>query len=176
MGLTDKRKAFVDEYFKDWNATQAAIRAGYSESTAYSQGARLLKNVEIAEAIQEKINERAMSAEEVLDRLADQARGVDSSYYNGALGMLYLDAEKLIADGKAHLIKKVHYDKDGDLSSVELYDSQAALVHLGRHHKLFTDKVDMTSGGQPIKGYVGVSPDDWDADGGDSDNEDPDAE
>jgi len=45
--LKDKRKAFAREYPKDWNATQAAIRAGYSPKTAYSQGQRLLKNVEV---------------------------------------------------------------------------------------------------------------------------------
>lgn len=171
MGLTDKRQKFIDEYLKCWNASEAARRAGYSERSAGAMGHDLLKIPEIKAAIQEKINERAMGRDEVLDRLAEQARGVDSSYYNGTLGMLYLDAEKLIEDGKAHLIKKVHYDKEGGLSSIELYDSQAALVHLGRHHQLFSDKLDVTSGGKPIKGYVGISPDDWDADD-DGDTED----
>jgi phage terminase small subunit len=45
--LKEKRKVFAAEYVKDWNATQAAIRAGYSLKTAYSQGQRLLKNVEV---------------------------------------------------------------------------------------------------------------------------------
>jgi len=45
--LKDKRKVFAAEYVKDWNATQAAFRAGYSPKTAYSQGQRLLKNVEV---------------------------------------------------------------------------------------------------------------------------------
>ena len=45
--LTDKQKAFCQEYIKDYNATQAAKRAGYSQKTAYSQGQRLLKNVEV---------------------------------------------------------------------------------------------------------------------------------
>lgn len=49
--LTDKQQAFVLEYIKDKNATRAAKAAGYSESTAYSQGQRLLKNVEVAAAI-----------------------------------------------------------------------------------------------------------------------------
>ena len=44
--LTDKKKAFCREYVKDWNATQAAIRTGYSPKIAYSQGQRLLKDVE----------------------------------------------------------------------------------------------------------------------------------
>ena len=45
--MTPKQQRFIDEYLIDLNATQAAIRAGYSEKTAYSMGSRLLKNVEI---------------------------------------------------------------------------------------------------------------------------------
>ena len=50
-GFNGKRRRFVEEYIKDLNATQAAIRAGYSEKTAGQQGFRLLKNVQIAKAI-----------------------------------------------------------------------------------------------------------------------------
>ena len=49
--LNDRQGLFVSEYIKDMNATQAAIRAGYSKKTAYSQGQRLLKNVEIKKAV-----------------------------------------------------------------------------------------------------------------------------
>ena len=52
MSLTPKQARFVEEYLIDLNATAAAKRAGYSERTAYAQGQRLLKNVEIAVAIQ----------------------------------------------------------------------------------------------------------------------------
>lgn len=57
--LTPRQAAFIREYLLDLNATQAAIRAGYSEKTAYSQGQRLLKNAEIQEAVQEAQAERA---------------------------------------------------------------------------------------------------------------------
>ena len=50
--LTMKQKAFADEYVKNGgNATQAAISAGYSAKTAYSQGQRLLKKVDVADYI-----------------------------------------------------------------------------------------------------------------------------
>lgn len=51
--LNAKQRAFTVEYIKDKNATQAAIRAGYSEKTAYSMGVQLLKKLEIAQAIEE---------------------------------------------------------------------------------------------------------------------------
>ena len=50
--LTAKQEKFCYEYVIDLNATQAALRAGYSEKTAYSSGSRLLKDVEIQKFIQ----------------------------------------------------------------------------------------------------------------------------
>jgi phage terminase small subunit len=57
--MTPKQAAFVREYLIDLNATQAAIRAGYSEETAKQQGSRLLTNVDVAKAISEAQTERA---------------------------------------------------------------------------------------------------------------------
>nr|DAG31478.1 MAG TPA: Terminase small subunit [Caudoviricetes sp.] len=57
--LTDKQQRFVSEYLIDLNATQAAIRAGYSPKTANEQGARLLANVSIQEAISKAMAERS---------------------------------------------------------------------------------------------------------------------
>lgn len=51
--LTEQQKLFCKEYVKDFNATQAATRAGYSENTAHAQGCRLLKHVKAAEYIEE---------------------------------------------------------------------------------------------------------------------------
>lgn len=53
-GLSPKQQRFVDEYLVDSNATQAAIRAGYSAKTAEQQGSRLLRNVQVAAAIEER--------------------------------------------------------------------------------------------------------------------------
>jgi len=53
MNITGKQAKFISEYTKDFNATQAAIRAGYSPKTAYSIGQRLLKNVEVQAAMKE---------------------------------------------------------------------------------------------------------------------------
>lgn len=70
--LNAKQQAFVAEFLVDLNATQAAIRAGYSEKTAYSQGQRLLKNVEVDAAIKAAQAERAEKTQRTaLDVLKD---------------------------------------------------------------------------------------------------------
>lgn len=77
MALTPKQKLFVDEYLVDLNATQAAIRAGYSEKTAYSIGNENLMKPEIAKAIQnaqQKRQERTEITQDcVVQEIADNA-------------------------------------------------------------------------------------------------------
>lgn len=70
--LTAKQEAFVREYLIDLNATQAAIRAGYSAETAYSQGQRLLKHVEVASAISKGQAKAAKRAEITVQSLAEE--------------------------------------------------------------------------------------------------------
>ena len=76
--LTPKQQRFVEEYLIDLNATQAAIRAGYSERTANEQGSRLLANVSISEAIaeaQEKLSNKAqVTVEMVVQGLLNEAK------------------------------------------------------------------------------------------------------
>ena len=73
--FTEKQQRFIDEYLVDLNATQAAIRAGYSERTASAQGSRLLTNVNIRARIEELKKTRAdrlnLDAYWVLKRLMD---------------------------------------------------------------------------------------------------------
>lgn len=59
--LTAKQQRFADEYLLDCNATQAAIRAGYSSKTANEQGSRLLTNVSVQKELQQRISERQKS-------------------------------------------------------------------------------------------------------------------
>lgn len=63
MALTDKQKRFVQEYLKDCNATQAAIRAGYSEDNAGAIGHENLKKLEIKEALTEAKKQLAEAAQ-----------------------------------------------------------------------------------------------------------------
>lgn len=138
MGFTKKQRVFIEEYLKCWNATEAALRAGYSERTAYSIGSENLSKPEIKDEIDRRVKEKTMSADEVLTRLAEQARNEQALYI---MPGGYVDLPQLIADGKQHLIKGIKDTKYGQV--VEFVDSQAALFQIGRHHKLFTDRVEM---------------------------------
>lgn len=77
--MNAKQRKFADEYLIDCNATQAAIWAGYNEKTAYSQGQRMLKNVEVKAYIDEQLerlhNEKTADAQEVLEYLTAVMRG-----------------------------------------------------------------------------------------------------
>ena len=83
MELTPKQRRFVDEYQVDLNATQAAIRAGYSAKTAHVQGPRLLGNVGVASAIQAaqiEVSKRTeVTVDDVVAGLLAEAKGKEDS-------------------------------------------------------------------------------------------------
>lgn len=142
MALTQKQRKFVEEYLVCWCGAEAARRAGYSARghSAWTLGCRQLKRDDVQALIRQRITEKAMTADEVLSRLAEQARGEQAAYLR-ADGTV--DLERLLADGKGHLVKATKWTQRGDLV-VEFYDAQAALVQLGRHLALFTDNVNVT--------------------------------
>ena len=77
-GLSPKQQRFVEEYLVDLNGTQAAIRAGYSESNARSQASRMLSNVNIQEAIAEGAKARSkrtkIDQDWVIDHLVENVK------------------------------------------------------------------------------------------------------
>lgn len=130
MALNEKQKQFYKEYIIDTNATQSAIRAGYSKKTAYSQGQRLLKNVEgqkyLAELMAEKESKLIADQDEVLKYLTSVLRGESKS-------------EEIVVEGigdgmsEARTIDKAPSEKD-KLKAAEL---------LGKRYGLYTEKIDM---------------------------------
>lgn len=155
--LTGKQKAFVDAYLGEanFNATKAARIARYDsddDNVLAAIGSQNLRKLKVAEKISQRLSESAMTPDEVLARLAEIARG-DHRHYMCIDGTL--DIEQLVQDGKAHLIKSIRPNQHGTI--YEFCDMQGALVQLGKHHGLFTDRIDHNVKGQVI--LVGIDPD-----------------
>ena len=141
MELTNKRKVFVAEYLKTWNASEAARRAGYKHP--HSQGSRLLGIVEVAKEIQQRLDENKLGADEVLRRLGDIARTDLGPYVRvGIMGNVEVNLEDLKKAGLTHLIKGITPTKHG--ARIEFHDAAQALQLIGKHHKLFTEMVEVT--------------------------------
>lgn len=157
MGLTNKQRVFVEEYLRCWNATEAALVAGYADRSARQQGSRLLTNDDIAAEIKLRVAEKAMTADEVLIRLAQHARGDMGDFLDISSMSFQVDLSGAVEKKLTHLIKKVKQrttttirnDEETETHDIEieLYDAQSALVQLGRVHGLFTDKSDMNLSG-----------------------------
>lgn len=129
MKLTDKQKRFCDEYLIDLNATQAAIRAGYSKKTAFIIANENLKKPYIKGYIDERLKQledkRIAKADEVLKYLTSVMRNE-------------VKEEVVVVEGKgdgcssARTIKK-------DMSAK---DRNKAAELLGKRYRLFVDKVE----------------------------------
>jgi len=120
------------------NATKAATGAGYSKRSAASLGSKTCANPAVRAAISERLDELAMTSKEVLGRLAEQGRALYADFIDEA-GIVDLKALK--AAGLMRLVKKISGAK-AESRVVEFYDSQSALVWVGKHHRLFTEKVE----------------------------------
>lgn len=141
--LTTKQRLFVEFYLADPNGTQAAKKAGYkgTDNALGVMAKKLLSNAKILALVSKRVTDAVMSADEVLRRLSEHASASLADVLTED-GVFNLATAK--ANGKDHLLKKlkVRYDKEGTTHEYEIHDPQAALVHLGRYHKLFTDKTE----------------------------------
>jgi hypothetical protein len=139
--LNPRQKKFLAAYLVNGgNATAAAREAGYANARV--EGYRLTRVPAISAAIKEHLDAAAMSAEEVLARLADHARGDLADFIDiGRSGRWKLDLKKAEKLGLLHLVKKISYDRKGN-PTLELHDAQAALQLLAKHHGLLTEKVE----------------------------------
>jgi phage terminase small subunit len=145
MSFTPKQARFVEEYLIDLNATQAAIRAGYSAKNADKIGPELLGKTRVAEAIEKAIAERSQRTEitqdQVLKELALIGFANAGNYFDwGPDGVSLLDKGDL-TEAQRSVVAEVSQTKTehGGTIRLKLHDKQAALVNLGRHLGLFTD-------------------------------------
>lgn len=157
--LTPKQRLFVAEYLKDLNATQAAIRAGYSAKTANEQGARLLAHVSVRQAVDlgmaTRVNEIKVDANYVLQRLYEMAEADINDIYadDGSLlpvkdwptvfrkGLVTgVDIEELF-EGQGKDRKKI-----GETKKPRTIDRLAVMQTLGKHIGVnaFQDQVKVT--------------------------------
>lgn len=161
--LTAKQQAFIEEYLIDLNATQAAIRAGYSAKTAYSKGQLMTKTLSahITEAQANRSKRTQITQDMVLNELAKIGFSNMLDYVsvtNG--GDLAPDFSALTRDQAAAIgevtVEEYTEGRGDDAKNVKrtkfkLSDKRAALVDMGRHLGMFKDKVEVTGAdGKPI--------------------------
>jgi phage terminase small subunit len=146
MALTKKQKRFVEEYLVDLNATQAAIRAGYSTQTAYSIGDENLKKPEIKNAIEKALAERSrrtgVNADRVILELAKIAFVNPTDVINMDEATVRGEANREDTAAISSVKVKRIPTEDGDIveREVRTYDKIKALELLGKHLGMFTDK------------------------------------
>lgn len=158
--LTNKQRVFVEEYLECWNGAEAARRAGYTGDnlTHAIIASQNLVKLNIAKYVKERIADKAMSADEVLARLGMIARGSLKPFVQtigGDDAFAWPDLATEDAQENFGLLKKIKPKKrqGGQPGNeyleteveLEILDPLKALELLGRHHKLFTDKTDLTS-------------------------------
>ena len=154
--MTNKQKRFCEEYLVDLNATQAAIRAGYSPATAGSIGNELLKKPEIRarvdKAIASQSRRTGVTADRVVRELARVAfaNSQDVVNYDDATikGAAARDDTAAVASVRVKTIPTK--DGDGVEREVRMHDKLKALELLGRHLGMFTDNLH-------LDGDVGVT-------------------
>jgi phage terminase small subunit len=147
-GLTPKQERFAVEYLKDGNATQAAIRAGYSAANADVTGPRLLGNVGIAAAIEagrEKIMAKLeISTQRVLERFERWAAADPRKAFDAGGQLLHPSA---MDEATAATVAEVEVTKRAGgeaLHKIKFVDRLAANVALARSLGMFRDNVDVS--------------------------------
>src|SRR4051795_2170385 len=141
MPLNDRQARFVAEYLLDLNATQAAVRAGYSPQSARTQAADLLTNPNIEAAIAEAQAERSRRTEVTADRvvleLARVAFGDPRRVMSWGPGGVKLRPSAALADEEAAIVAEVGETttKEGGSLRVKTVDKLGALRLLGGFYR-----------------------------------------
>lgn len=147
--LTAKQKRFVEEYLIDLNATQAAIRAGYSVESAGDIGSENLKKPDIRAHVEKALAERSkrtgVNADRVLMELARLGFVNPGKLINFDEATVKKDAAEDDLAAVASVKVKTIPTEDGDIveREVKLYDKNKSLELLGKHLGMFKDKLDI---------------------------------
>lgn len=141
--LTDKQKRFVEEYLVDLNATQAAIRAGYSEKTAGQIGEQNLKKLEIQAALSKAMEARSARTEITQDMVLRELAAIGFSDTTDFVritqgGSVKLTPTEKLTEEQRRAIASIKEGKYG--VELRLHDKLGALHLLGQHLGMFTGK------------------------------------
>lgn len=148
--MTKKQKRFVEEYLIDLNATQAAIRAGYSPESAYSIGSENLKKPEIRACIEKAMAERSKRTGVNQDRIIMELAKIgflnpkDLVNFDEATVKEEAAEEDLAAIASVRVKRFPTKDGEGIEREIKMYDKSKALELLGRHLGMFKDKVEVS--------------------------------
>lgn len=149
MALTAKQQRFVEEYLIDLNATQSAIRAGYSVKNAGKIGSELLQKTRIKSAVDKALAIRSrrtgINQDRVLLELAKVAFLNSVDVINMDEATIRGDANREDTAAIASVKVKRIPTEDGDITEreVKTYDKLKALELLGKHLGMFKDKLDV---------------------------------
>jgi phage terminase small subunit len=144
--LSVKQMRFAHEYLIDLNATQAAIRAGYSPDpvSAAVEGSRQLRNAKVAKTIDELMQKNpGVTRQRIVDELAKIAFADPRAYVEWGTGTYVVKSSADLSDNDAAAISEVGIDASGALK-IKLSDKQAALDKLMRVLGGYRDKVALT--------------------------------
>lgn len=142
--LTAKQRRFVEAYTGSafGNATESARRAGYggSDATVRAIASENLTKPNIKAAIKERLDRVAMTEEEILYRLSEQARATLADFVTieGPRNWS-IDLEQAERLDRLGCLKELNVGADGKIT-IKLQDQQRALELLGKYHKMWTDK------------------------------------
>lgn len=147
--LTDKQQRFVDEYLIDLNATQAAIRAGYSAKTADQQGSRLLANVKVKQAVAEKQAQRSKRTGVNQDRVVLELAKVAFAKITDIVDSNGKIKEDASPDDLACIESIKYKESDNEYGGsvereVKIASKLKALELLGKHLGMWSDKFNVT--------------------------------
>jgi len=146
VSLTPKQQRFADEYLIDLNATQAAIRAGYSPKSAEQQGSRLLSNAKVRAHIDQRMAELSRRTGVTQERIIRELARI-----------AFLDPTQVVDMEKAELLKNASEDDKAAIAGVKVktiptqegygvereirfHDKIKALELLGKRFGMFIDR------------------------------------
>ena len=147
--MTEKQKIFADEYLIDLNATRAykvAYPSVKKDETAAQAGSRMLRNVKVADYIQNRMQERQKRTEITQDRVLEELAAIA---FSRATDFAEVRNGRVIIKNTAELteeqIKAIAGIKKGKFGiELKLNDKEKALELLGRHLGMFKDKVEVS--------------------------------